>query len=74
MSPQGLKVIFIERELKLLGSIFSEKALDHHLEPSYYAALKKAIDISSTDNSISTSEVNNMDTINGSRPKDSKKA
>ena len=33
----------VHREKQLLSSIMSGNALEHHLEPSYYAALDQAL-------------------------------
>jgi hypothetical protein len=42
---KGLTADFIEREMALLAAIMDGKAIEHHLEPSYYKALCKAADI-----------------------------
>ena len=42
---KGLTADFIEREMALLAAIMDGKAIEHHLEPSYYKALSKAADI-----------------------------
>jgi hypothetical protein len=34
--------VFLDRELALLQSIVGGKAVEHHLEPSYYEALANA--------------------------------
>ena len=39
----GIDEGFIERELAILRSIVDGRALDHHLEPSYFLALKKVV-------------------------------
>jgi hypothetical protein len=39
---KGLATEFIEREMEMLDAIINGKAIEHHLEPSYYKALKKA--------------------------------
>ena len=36
-------IILSPREKELLSSIMSGNALEHHLEPSYYAALDQAL-------------------------------
>lgn len=46
---------FIDREMKLLQSILDGKALEHHLEPSYYIALNKVIDFMSGNQTLSMS-------------------
>jgi hypothetical protein len=38
----GLDKRFVESELKIVGSLRSGSALLHHLEPSYYAAIRVA--------------------------------
>lgn len=42
---KGLTSDFIEREMALLAAIMDGKAIEHHLEPSYYKALSKAADL-----------------------------
>ena len=41
---KGLTSEFIEREMELLNAIIDGKAIEHHLEPSYYKALKNVIE------------------------------
>lgn len=45
---KGLTSDFIAREMALLAAIMDGKAIEHHLEPSYYKALSKAADINRT--------------------------
>jgi hypothetical protein len=40
----GIDDRFIEREMEILSSILSGKALEHHLEPSYFIGLQKAVE------------------------------
>jgi len=40
----GLDKRFVESELKIVDSLRSGSALLHHLEPSYYAAIRTALD------------------------------
>ena len=40
----GIDDRFIEREMEMLSAILNGKALDHHLEPSYFIALQKAVE------------------------------
>ena len=42
---KGLTSEFIEREMELLTAIMDGKAVEHHLEPSYYKALSAVVDI-----------------------------
>lgn len=49
----GVDESFIERELSIFRSIIDGRALDHHLEPSYFLALKKVVlTQSESDNSL----------------------
>ena len=41
---KGLSSEFIEREMELLSAIMDGKAIEHHLEPSYYKALCNAVE------------------------------
>ena len=41
---KGFSSDFIEREIELLSAIMDGKAIEHHLEPSYYKALCYAAD------------------------------
>ena len=41
---KGFSTDFIEREIELLSAIMDGKAIEHHLEPSYYKALCYAAD------------------------------
>ena len=41
---RGLEQGFVEGERQLLQAILNGTALEHHLEPSYFAALQKALD------------------------------
>jgi hypothetical protein len=45
---KGIESSFIERELGILNAIIDGRALEHHLEPSYYKALEKAIQYNNT--------------------------
>jgi len=40
---KGFESSFIDRELGILNAIIDGRALEHHLEPSYFRALEKAI-------------------------------
>jgi hypothetical protein len=40
---RGFEGKFVEREMQLLSAILNGKALEHHLEPSYFKALQKAV-------------------------------
>jgi len=44
LSMFGLDKRFVESELKLVESLAQGKAIEHHLEPSYFAAMKTALD------------------------------
>ena len=41
---RGLDPAFVDRERRLLGSLLDGTALEHHLEPSYFTALRTAVD------------------------------
>ena len=40
---KGFESSFIDREIGILNAIIDGRALEHHLEPSYFQALEKAI-------------------------------
>lgn len=40
---KGFESSFIDRELAILNALIDGRALEHHLEPSYFKALEKAI-------------------------------
>ena len=40
----GLDKRFVESELKLAESLAQGKAVEHHLEPSYFRAMQTALD------------------------------
>ena len=42
-SVVGIDKTFTDRELQLVGSVFNGKALAHHLEDAYYAAMGRAV-------------------------------
>lgn len=44
LSMFGLDQRFVESELKLIESLAQGKAIEHHLEPSYFVAMTKALD------------------------------
>jgi len=41
----GLDQRFVESELRLVESLAQGKAIEHHLEPSYFEAMRKALDV-----------------------------
>lgn len=43
---------FIDREMKMLRSIFDGSALVHHLEPSYYATFEKTMIMTAEEDSV----------------------
>ena len=49
LSMLGLDQKFVESELRLVESLAQGKAIEHHLEPSYYVAMTKALDASQGD-------------------------
>ena len=52
----GLDKRFVESELKIVDSLRSGSALLHHLEPSYYAAIRTALDAKETSLSLPSAE------------------
>mmetsp|Transcript_5725 Transcript_5725/g.10971 ORF Transcript_5725/g.10971 Transcript_5725/m.10971 type:complete len:262 (+) Transcript_5725:218-1003(+) len=44
LSLMGVDAEFVQSELKLIDSLRSGTAIEHHLEPSYFAAVRSAID------------------------------
>jgi len=52
----GLDKRFVESELKIVDSLRSGSALLHHLEPSYYAAIRTALDAKETSLSLPPAE------------------
>lgn len=40
----GLDKRFVESELQMIDSLAKGKAIEHHLEPSYFVAMTKALD------------------------------
>ncbi|KAJ1430636.1 hypothetical protein B484DRAFT_479146 [Ochromonadaceae sp. CCMP2298] len=42
----SLDPLFVERELELLNALMNRTAIEHHLEPSYYAAFVRVIETS----------------------------
>jgi len=44
LSMLGLDKRFVESELKLVESLAQGKAIEHHLEPSYFEAMRTALD------------------------------
>ena len=44
LSLLGLDKEFIDAEIKLVESLSQGTAIEHHLEPSYFAAMQSAID------------------------------
>ena len=43
VSMLGLDADFVQSELRLAESLANGKAVEHHLEPSYYTAMTKAL-------------------------------
>jgi len=48
VSLVGFSSKFVESELRLAESLTSGKAIEHHLEPSYFVSMTKALDASGT--------------------------
>ena len=44
LSVFGVDQRFVESELKLAESLAQGKAVEHHLEPSYFRAMRTALD------------------------------
>jgi len=45
VSLLGLDKDFVESELKMIDSLRKGTAVTHHLEPSYFAAVKNGLDV-----------------------------
>ena len=55
LSVVGLNKDFVNSELELVESLAQGKAIEHHLEPSYFAAMTQALDSALEEGGASTS-------------------
>ena len=52
LSMIGLDKKFMDSELQMVESLAKGKAIEHHLEPSYFVAMTKALDFTQAQDSI----------------------